>query len=65
MPDDPIVAISGPADWLLLGVERGWCSEPVCGTHDLVPMGPDEAAAFDAGGDPCVTVVRLYDPDDS
>ena len=47
-------------DWLLMGIETGYCSEPVCGMHDAFPMSPDEQADFDDGGDPCIPIVRLF-----
>ncbi len=50
------------AEWLRLGVERGWCSEPVCVTHDGMPSTPEEDERWEDGGDPCVPGVRLYEP---
>lgn len=49
-------------DWIGLGVEKGWCSEPVCSTHDGMPViGEEEEAEWEAGHDPCVPAVRLLD----
>jgi hypothetical protein len=53
------------ADWVSLGVERGWCSVPTCGSHDWLPVSEEEEAEFEEFGEfPCMTVVRLYRPDD-
>ena len=48
------------AEWVAEGIRQGWCSEPVCGTHDGTPLRPDEETAFDDGDDPCVAIVRLW-----
>jgi hypothetical protein len=48
------------AEWLVLGADMGWCSLPVCSTHDGAPLTQEEEAENDAGGDPCVPVVRLW-----
>jgi hypothetical protein len=47
--------------WVELGVELGYCSEPVCATHDGVPGTPEEDERWEAGGDPCQAIVRLWD----
>lgn len=46
--------------WVAYGIAHGWCSEPVCVTHAGLPSSPEEDAAWDEGGDPCVPAVRLY-----
>ena len=46
-------------DWLELGVKNKWCCRPVCGTHDMVPMSPEEEAEWDEGNDPCQYIVRV------
>lgn len=51
-------------EWLRLGFREGWCSRPVCNTHDGVPMTPAEEAECEQGFDPCVHVVRLYEEQD-
>lgn len=48
-------------EWLRYGWGRGWCSAPVCSTHDGVPYSVEEDDAMMAGDDSCVHVVRLYD----
>jgi len=44
-------------EWLMFGYDQGWCSPPVCATHDGVPMSEDEYEM----GEPCVHVLRLYE----
>lgn len=54
-------------DWLSQGIDKKWISEPVCDTHDGIPMRGWEAEEWDAGNDPCVVVVRIWEdgmPDD-
>ena len=48
-------------EWLRFGYNKGWCGPDVCETHDGVPMSETEFAAFEAGEDPCVPIIRLYD----
>jgi hypothetical protein len=48
------------AEWISVGIERGWCSEPVCATHDGIPRTEAEGLAWDDGWDPCENVVRLW-----
>ena len=51
-------------EWLAQGIEKGFCTESFCSTHDVAPMTQTEADEFDEGGDPCVHVVRLGDTSD-
>lgn len=53
-PDDPFFT------WLRQGIDNGWCSEPLCETHDGVPMTDVEDELFDNGVDVCINVIRLY-----
>jgi hypothetical protein len=46
-------------EWIIYGVEHGYCSHPVCDTHDGVPLTEEEEAEYEDGGDPCIHVVRL------
>ena len=46
-------------DWLTMGIGFGYCSEPVCDTHDGLPMTPEEEERFEEGYDPCIPAVRL------
>lgn len=51
------------AEWIELGLLRGWAFEPVCQTHDGVQMYPEEEQEFEDGSDPCIPVMRLRDDD--
>ena len=53
-----------PDEWLRIGVQNGWCSPPVCATHDGVPSTEKEDTDFDEGDDPCVFVIRVYEDDE-
>ena len=46
-------------EWLKIGIEEGFCSPPLCSTHDGMPMTEEEDADFEDGGDPCIPAVRL------
>jgi hypothetical protein len=46
--------------WLWFGMKRNWISAPVCSTHDWVDQTEEELEEFDEGGDPCITVVRVW-----
>lgn len=43
-------------EWLRMGWANGWCSGPVCPTHDGVPLSESE---FE-DDEPCLSVVRLF-----
>ena len=43
-----------------MGLAQGWCSPPVCATHDGVPT----TASEDEEDEPCVHVLRLYRDED-
>lgn len=51
-------------EWLRMGIQNGWCSPPVCATHDGLPETVDEALAFEEGSDPCIHVIRPYESDE-
>lgn len=46
--------------WLAIGREHGFCSPPVCSTHDGQPMSDAELDQWDDGDDPCIHILRLY-----
>lgn len=46
--------------WITKGIEKGWCSEVVCDTHDGVPMSVEETEEWQDGNDFCVPIVRLW-----
>jgi hypothetical protein len=50
--------------WVKVGYDAGWCSPPVCFTHDGVPMTASEDEQMTEGDEPCVHVVRLYESAD-
>ena len=47
-------------EWLKAGIDAGYCSDVVCGTHDGTPLTPEEQQEFEEG-DPCIPVVRLWE----
>jgi hypothetical protein len=47
--------------WARIGYEAGWCSPPVCYTHDCLPTTAGEDEDMNEGHDPCIHIVRLYD----
>lgn len=49
------------ASWFAIGREHGYCSLPICNTHDAVPISEQEEMEWEDGGDPCAYVVRLYE----
>lgn len=51
-------------EWLMTGISSGFCSEPVCDTHDGIPMNEGEQNAFEDGWDPCIPAVRLWNVED-
>jgi hypothetical protein len=47
-------------DWLALGLEKGWITEPFCNTHEGYQFLTDEQQEeFNEGGDPCVVVIQI------
>ena len=46
-------------EWLEMGIKLGYCSQPVCNTHDGLPSTEEEDAMWEEGLDPCVPAVRL------
>lgn len=50
------------ADWIHVGIENGWVTEPFCDTHNGDPyMSDEEAKEWDEGGDPCRGVIKIID----
>jgi hypothetical protein len=47
-------------EWIKYGYDEGFCSPPVCATHDGIPATASEDEEFDEGNDPCIHGVRLY-----
>lgn len=48
------------SEWLELGIREGFCSAPVCSTHDGIPTTKAEDEEWDDGGDPCTHIIRPY-----
>lgn len=47
-------------DWLTVGIENKWISEPFCYTHDGDPyMTEEEEQEWEDGGDPCCPVLKI------
>ena len=47
-------------DWLQIGIEQKWVTEPFCNTHDGDPyMTEEEQQEWENGGDPCQPVLKL------
>lgn len=47
-------------DWLQIGIDKGWISEPFCYTHDGDPyMTEEEEKEWEEGGDPCSPVLKI------
>jgi len=48
-------------EWLEYGWANGFCTAPVCYTHDGLPTTEQEDVSFGDGDDICVHVIRLYE----
>jgi len=50
-------------DWIRIGIENNWISEPYCNTHDggYEYFTEEEAKEWEDGGDPCELVIRVFD----
>lgn len=48
-------------DWVAIGLDNGWCSVPLCDTHDGLPLTQEQIDLISDGDDICVHVLRLYD----
>jgi hypothetical protein len=61
MPEDIIILDKEEVwEWLQVGIDKGWVSEPFCYTHDGDPyMTEEEQQAWEDGGDPCSPVVKF------
>ena len=51
------------ADWVQVGIAKGWISEQYCAVHDggWQYLTPEEQEYADEGGDPCEPVFRILD----
>jgi len=59
-PHEPLMQFD---EWVKHGIDHGWCSYPVCDTHEGIPLTEFEQTDFDIGGDPCILAIRVYEPD--
>lgn len=48
-------------EWIKIGRDNKWISDPVCNTHEGPPTTEDEDKQWIDGEDPCVHVLRLYE----
>jgi len=47
-------------EWLQIGIDKGWVTEPFCNTHDGDPyMTAEEEQEWEDGGDPCMPVIKI------
>lgn len=47
-------------EWLQVGIDKGWVTEPFCYTHDGDPyMTEEEEKEWEDGGDPCAPVIKI------
>lgn len=47
-------------EWLQVGIDKGWVTEPFCYTHDGDPyMSEEEEKEWEEGGDPCAPVIKI------
>ena len=47
--------------WIKYGVEKGYCTQSYCSTHDGEPTTEAEDESWDEGADPCAYCVRLIE----
>lgn len=51
-------------EWATYGMEHGWVSPPICYFHDGLEFDNEQTEEIDAGGDPCVWLIHIYDSDE-
>ncbi len=64
MQSDSITWSLTQSEWYAIGVDRGWCSDVVCVTHQGLPVSKEEEAEFEEGNDICISGVRIYEVDE-
>ena len=47
-------------DWVEYGRSQGWIAPPTCYHHDAFEITPEEESEMDEGGDPCITIIRVW-----
>lgn len=48
-------------EWLQQGLSSGFCGPAICYPHDGLPTSQQEDESYDAGEDPCMHIIRLYE----
>ncbi len=48
-------------EWVKYGVDKGFCTEIHCSTHDGVAMTDEEMDNWGEGEDNCIPVIRMWD----
>ena len=48
-------------EWVKYGVDKGFCTEIHCSTHDGVAMTDEEMDNWGEGKDDCIPVIRMWD----
>ena len=47
-------------EWIKIGYDLGYCTPPVCATHDGIPSTATEDEQWDQGDEMCIHVVRVH-----
>ena len=47
-------------EWIKIGYDLGYCTPPVCATHDGIPSTATEDEQWDQGDEACIHVVRVH-----
>ena len=47
-------------EWIKMGYDMGYCTPPVCATHDGIPSTATEDEQWDQGDEACIHVVRVH-----
>jgi hypothetical protein len=47
-------------EWLEIGKQNKWASDPICDSHDTYPVTKEEVELYDDGERPCIDIIRLY-----
>ena len=47
-------------EWIKMGYDMGYCTPPVCATHDGIPSTATEDEQWDQGDEMCIHVVRVH-----
>lgn len=48
-------------EWLKIGRENGWISDPYCDRHEGITMTDEEMERWELDEDECLFAVRLYE----